>query len=168
MPTLDIISVNLWQILISLLNLCLLFLILKRFLFKPVKAVFAKRGEELDSRYAEAEKAAATAEESKREWERRLCAAKTEANDIVQAAAEKAKLRGEKIVKDAEAEAEALLRAAKTEAEQERRKATEAIKREIVEVSEALTEKILEREINEADHRNLIDSFLSNVGDENA
>ena len=37
MNDLDIISINIWQIVISLLNLVLLFLILKKFLFKPVK-----------------------------------------------------------------------------------------------------------------------------------
>ena len=43
MQTLDVISVNLWQILISLINLFLLFLILKKFLFKPVKKVLDQR-----------------------------------------------------------------------------------------------------------------------------
>ena len=47
------------------------------------------------------------------------------------------------------------------------KKAEEQIKREIVEVSGALTEKMLEREINAEDHRNLIDSFLEKVGEEN-
>ena len=40
---LDIISVNIWQILISLINLLLLFLIIKKFLYKPVKKFIAQR-----------------------------------------------------------------------------------------------------------------------------
>ena len=39
MQTLDVISVNLWQILASLLNLLILFLIVKHFLYKPVKTL---------------------------------------------------------------------------------------------------------------------------------
>ena len=39
--SLDIISVNIWQILISLINLLLLFLIIKKFLFKPVQNMLA-------------------------------------------------------------------------------------------------------------------------------
>ena len=35
MQSLEVISVNLWQILISLLNLLILFLLFKKFLFKP-------------------------------------------------------------------------------------------------------------------------------------
>ena len=45
---LDVISVNLWHILISLLNLVILFLVVKKFLFKPVKELFARRQAELD------------------------------------------------------------------------------------------------------------------------
>jgi F-type H+-transporting ATPase subunit b len=39
------------------------------------------------------------------------------------------------------------------------------MKREIVDVSAQLTGKLLQREINEEDHKKLIDSFLSDLGD---
>ena len=48
MQSLDVISVNIWQILISLCNLVILFLILKKFLFKPVQKVTQTRRAELD------------------------------------------------------------------------------------------------------------------------
>ena len=57
MQSLDIISVNLWQILISLANLVILFLILKKFLYGPVTKMLAKRREEIDTQYTEAETA---------------------------------------------------------------------------------------------------------------
>ena len=43
MQTLEIISVNLWQILISLANLLLIYIILKKLLWKPVKKVMDQR-----------------------------------------------------------------------------------------------------------------------------
>ena len=51
MQTLEVISVNIWLILISLINLYLLFLILKIFLFKPVKKVLDSRQAELDAQF---------------------------------------------------------------------------------------------------------------------
>ena len=45
-------------------------------------------------------------------------------------------------------------------------KAEADIKKEIVEVSTALANKLLEREINAEDHRDLIDSFIEKIGDE--
>jgi len=43
MPTLDVISVNIWSILISLCNLLILFFIIKKFLYKPVRKMLAER-----------------------------------------------------------------------------------------------------------------------------
>ena len=57
MQTLEVISVNLWQILISLLNLLILFLLFKKFLFKPVNDMLAKRQSEIDARYDAADEA---------------------------------------------------------------------------------------------------------------
>ena len=165
MQNLDVISVNLWQIVISLINLVLLFLIIKRFLFKPVKNVLAKRQSEIDERYAEAELAENEAESSRREWQEKLSGAENEANSIIQKATDNAKYRGEKLIAEAEEKAESIVRMAKAEAELEKKKAVDGIKREIVEVSGALTEKMLEREINNEDHRALIDSFIEKVGE---
>ena len=48
MQTLDVISVNLWQILASLLNLVLLFLIVKHFFYKPVRKMLDERRATID------------------------------------------------------------------------------------------------------------------------
>ena len=167
MQTLDVISVNLWQILISLANLFLLFLILKRFLFKPVKSVLDKRQSELDESYAAANAAEAQANEHRASYESKLAEANAKADAILEDATTTAKTRGEKIVAEAKERAEGILRTAEIEAELERKKAEAGIKREIVEVSGALAEKMLEREINKEDHRVLIDSFIEKIGDNN-
>ena len=167
MQTLDVISVNLWQILASLLNLVLLFLIVKYFLYKPVKKIMAKRDEELEARYTEAEDSVKSAENDRREWETRLAGANAEADSIINSATELAKSRGEAIVTEAREKADGIIRVAQNEAELERVKAADGIKREIIEVSGAIAEKMLEREVNTSDHRNLIDSFIDNVGDGN-
>lgn len=167
MQTLDVISVNIWQILISLLNLYILFLIVKLFLFKPVKAVLAERQRELDTQYAAAEDAEREALANRRAWETKMLGAKAEADAIVQSAADQAKYRGEALIAEAQLRADSIVRMAENEADLERKKAVEGVKREIIEVSGALTERMLEREINTEDHRNLIESFLEKIGDDN-
>ena len=57
MQTLDIISVNIWQILISLCNLLIIFLVVKKFLFGPIQSVMEKRQAEIDEHYKTAEEA---------------------------------------------------------------------------------------------------------------
>ena len=166
MQTLDIISVNLWHILVSLANLLLIFLIVKRFLFKPVQGVFEKRRAELEHRYAAADEAQRVAEENRDAWEETLAGAKDEANAIIKDATDTAKYRAEQIVSEAGDRAEGIVSQAKTEAELERKRAVEGIKREIVDVSAALAEKMLEREVNQKDHRALIDSFIEKIGED--
>ncbi|MBQ9086300.1 MAG: F0F1 ATP synthase subunit B [Clostridia bacterium] len=166
MQSLDVISINLWQILISLINLLLIFFIIKKFLFKPVKKLFATRQAELDDRYASAENAEKQALVNKDAWEQKMQSAEAEAKTILQSATENAKYRGEKIVEEARTRADSILRQAEIEASLERKKAEDGIRREIVEVSGALTEKMLGREINTQDHRVLIDSFIDEIGNE--
>ena len=165
MQSLDVISVNLWQIIISLANLTILFLILKKLLFKPVQNVLRQRQQTLDSKYEIADKSIAEAEENKKAWEEKLRDAEEEADNIIRTASEDAKNHSSRIVADAKKHADSILRQAQNSAELERRSAEEDIKREIVDVSAVLTEKILGREINMQDHRAMIDSFIAGIGD---
>lgn len=166
MQSLDIISVNLWQILISLVNLLLIFLIVKKFLFGPVKKLMAARQAELDHQYAAADAAQKQAMENKDAWEQKLQGAEEEANAIITDATDTAKRRSEQIVSDATLRAEGIVSRAEEEAILERKKATEDMKREIVDVSAAIAEKMLEREIRVEDHRVMIDSFIEQIGEE--
>lgn len=167
MQSLDIISVNLWQILISLANLAILFLLLKKFLYKPVMKMLSARESEIDSRYNDAETAKASAEAKDAELTSRLENAKAEAEGIVKEAADMAKARGDKIVEDAKVQAQGIIRQAESNAELEKKRAESAIKTQIIDVSTALTEKMLEREINADDHKALIDDFIDKIGENN-
>lgn len=168
MQSLEVISINLWQILISLANLVILFLIIKKFLFKPVKKVLADRQSVMESQYSAAEQARGEALADREAWENKMHSADAEADAIMQAAAAKAQMRGEKIVSDAREKADGIMRQAKTEAELEKKRAEEDIKQKIVDVSAALAEKMLEREINTEDHREMIDSFIEGLGDDDS
>lgn len=167
MQTLDVISVNLWDILISLGNLLLLYWLAKRFLFKPVQRVLARRQEELDAQYANAAQAEAEARENRAMWESKLSGATDEANAILQNAVDTARNREARILADAQNRAEGIVSAARAEAELEMQNAADGVRRSIVEVSGALTEKMLGREINTEDHARLIDSFLQDMGERN-
>ncbi len=161
-----IISVNIWQILISLANLTILFLILKKFLYKPVQKMLDQRRAQIDNDYADAENAKQSAEAKDAELTERLSNAKAEAEGIVKEAADIAKARGDKIVEDARATADGIIRQAEENAELERKRVGETIKEQIIDVSTALAEKMLEREVNADDHKALIDDFISKIGDE--
>ena len=166
MQTLDVISINLWQIIASLLNLVILFLIVKKFLYKPVKKMLESRQNTIDSDYKKAEEAKQQALQDKKTYEEKLSEAKAEADSVIQSAVDMAHSRENEILKEAKSRADGIIREAKADAALEKRKAEEEIKREIIEVSTALTEKMLEREISADDHKQMIDSFIDGIGEQ--
>ena len=165
MQSLDVISVNLWQILISIANLTILFLLIKKFLYKPVQKMLSQRQADLDKLYNDADTAKAKALESETRWKEKLDGADKEAEAIMQKATDSAKWRGEKLVEEATQKAEGILRQAEAEVALERKKASDDIKKEIVNVSAILAEKLLSREIDMEDHRQMIDSVIEKLGD---
>lgn len=167
MQTLDIISVNIWHILISLANLTILFFLLKKFLYKPVTNMLNARRSEIENQYSDADNAKREAETKNAELTSRLANAKQEAESIVKEAADTAKIRGDKIVEEARDTADGILRQAQVDAMLERKRVTEDLKTQIADVSTAIAEKMLEREINADDHQTLIDEFIDKIGENN-
>jgi len=163
---LDIISVNLWQILISLANLVIIFLIVKKFLYKPVMVVLQTRREKIDREYSEAADAKQKALADREAYEEKLAGAKAEADIMIQSAVGIASQREKEILAQAKVKADGIVKRAEEEAKLEHKRAEDSIKKEIVEVSSLLTEKMLEREVSVEDHKKLIDSFIDNMGDE--
>ena len=166
MQDLDIISVNIWHIVISLANLVILFLILKKLLFKPVKKIVDKRQKEIESEYKKAEKSQAEADAIKAEWEGKMATAEAEADKIISDAVERADSRNEVMLYESREKADQIIRKAKADIERERKDARETIKKEIVDVSQTLSEQIIGREINMDDHRDLIDKAIDKIGEE--
>jgi F-type H+-transporting ATPase subunit b len=165
MQNLDIISINIWQIVISLANLVILFLILKKFLFEPVKKVKAQRENEIEARYRKADKAQQEADELKAGWEDKIATADQKADEIINEAVERANSRNEVMLYESREKADQIIRKAKADIERARREARETIKKEIVDVSQAISEQIIGREINMDDHRDLIDTAIDRMGD---
>lgn len=165
MENLGIVSLNIWQILISLTNLAILYTLLKKFLYKPVKAVLEGRKATIAKSYADAEDARATANAAREEYAAKLATANETAEGIIHDATVNAGKRGEKIVAEAQQKAEEIVRRGEVEASMEEKKAMESIRRDITDVSAAMTEQLLQREMNEDDHRRMIDEFLKGVGD---
>ena len=167
MQTLPVISINLWNVLISLANLLILFLLVKKFLYKPVKKMLEERQSEIDKNYLDSEKAKHDAESAKESYEKKLSDARIEADSLIQSAVNAARNREGEIIAEAKNDAEGIISRAKESAELELKKAEQGMKEEIVKVGTLLAEKMLEREINENDHKDLIDSFIKEIGENN-
>ncbi len=159
------VGVNPWTALFTFCNMIITFLVLKKFLFKPVKKMIDDRQKEIDALYADAGAAKAEAEALEAEYQAHLRDIKEESAAMLRQAAARAQKQEEAMVAEARAEAQAIRDAAAADIAQERKKAGNDLKNEIGGMAVEIAGKVVEREIREADHRALIDEFIRNVGD---
>ena len=160
-----LITLDGWTFLAQICNLMIQLVIFKKLLLNPVKKVIAQRKAKADSQIADAEKLRTEAEAMKAEYEQNLQNARTEANQIVAAAQKTATARSEELLGEARAQAAALKQKAEADIAQERKKAVNEVKDEIGGMAMEIASKVVEREIKEADHQDLIDEFIKNVGE---
>ena len=160
-----LITLDGWTFLAQICNLMIQLVIFKKLLLNPVKKVIAERKAKADSQIADAEKLRTEAEAMKAEYEQNLQNARTEANQIVAAAQKTAAARSEELLGEARAQAAALQQKAEADIAQERKKAVNEVKDEIGGMAMEIASKVVEREIKEADHQDLIDEFIKNVGE---
>ena len=160
-----LITLDGWTFVAQICNLMIQLVIFKKLLLNPVKKVIAERKAKADSQIADAQKLRTEAEAMKAEYEQNLQNARTEANQIVAAAQKTAAARSEELLGEARAQAAALKQKAEADIAQERKKAVNEVKDEIGGMAMEIASKVVEREIREEDHKDLIDEFIKNVGE---
>lgn len=166
MQSLEIISVNIWSILVSLANLLIMFLILKRFLFKPVQKMMAARKQQVDQIYQDAKENRDSAINMKQEYEARLAAAREEADGLVRNAVQTAQRKGDTIVAEANSQASHLKQKAEQEIAQEKKQMLQDVRGEISDIAVSIASKVVEREVKKQDYDGFVDEFIKNVGEQ--
>lgn len=160
---LELISINIWHIVATVGNLLILTWIIKKFLWDRVQAVLAERRGQVDTLYREAEESRSEAEKSMILYRNKLDQADEEADAIIRQATERADRLSDEIVADAEKKAADAIRKADADIELEKKKAMNELKDEISGISVQIAQSVVQREIKEEDHRELIDSFIDNL-----
>ena len=160
------VGVNLWTMLFAWINLLILYLVLKKLLFKPIKKMIDSRQQEIDGLYKDAEESRTAAEKLKLEYEEKLDRAEEESEAILKSALRKAQLKEEEILKDASKEASRKLERAEEEIEMERRRAINDVKDEVSAMAIGIASAVIERDVSAEEHKDLIDDFINNIGNE--
>ena len=161
----ELVGIVPWTFIAQICNLFLLVYLIKRFLFKPVNEMLAKRKAMADAQLQDAAKAKDEAQAMKDEYEKNMADAKNKASEILINAQRNASIQSEEILKQANAQAVAIKEKAKSDIDQEKRKAVNEIKDEIGGMAVDIAGKVIEREIRKEDHKKLIDDFIANVGE---
>lgn len=160
------IGLNPWTALFTLCNMVISFLVLKKFLFQPVKKMIDDRQKEIDDMYADADAARTEAKHLEQAYQQQLSGAKQESADIVRQASATAQQRSEEILRQAMDEASAVKQKAMGDIALEKKRAMNDIKDDISGMALEIAEKMVGREINAADQQSLIEEFLREMGEQ--
>ena len=161
----DFVGVNLWTRLFAWANLLILYLILKKIAYGPLKNMIDSRQKEIDDMYGDAEKSRADAEALKADYEERMGNAKEESEEIVKAAIRRAQLREEEILREADKKAERVLERAEEQVELEKKRMVNEVKDEVSKMAIDIASAVIERDVSETEHKDLIDSFIDKMGE---
>ena len=159
------ISIAPWTIIFQILNLLLLMVLFKKYLFKPVTEILEKRQAEIEGHYQEAQQAETDAKAMKADYESKMAGARQEADRVIKTATESANAMSASIVEEARTQADQLKRRAQTEIDLERRRAFDEVKGELSGIALDIASQVIEREVNEKDHEAFINEFIKNVGE---
>ena len=154
-----------WNLLFTVINLLILFILLKLFLFKPINKIIEKRQQEVDAQLTDADTQKAEAAALKEQYETSLQALESE-KDKKRADAQKAATEEyDRIVADAHGQADEIITEAKAEAETEKAKILRQAEMDITDMLIAATTKVTAARCGEENDRRLYDEFLIKAGD---
>lgn len=159
------IGTNFWTMIFAWINIFILYLILKKILFKPVKNMIDSRQKEVDDMLKDAEDAKTNAEAMEAEYKEKLEAASVESEEIVKNAIRKAQLKEEEILKEADNAAAKKLERAEEQIAMEKKQALCDVKDEVADIALSIAAQVIERDVSEEEHKQLIDDFIDKLGE---
>ena len=148
----------------TVINVLIIFGIVKKFLLKPVNKILAARQEEIDKQYADAK----AAEENARQLEEQTKAAmngiEEQKNETLKEARGKAEEEYQRRVAEAKAEADKILSDARILADREQEKRMEQAQNQIADLVVAAAAKLVASKAGEEEDKALYDQFLAKTG----
>ena len=115
--------------------------------------------------YKSADDAQKDAENLRTEYEAKLSDAKKESDRIIREAVAIGHTRQEEIIQKADENAAGILAKANADIALERKRAVNEAKHEISDMAIAIASKVVEKELTDDSHRQLIDNFINELGD---
>ena len=133
-------------------------------LYQPMSALFRQRNAQVEAGLLAAEKSRQHAEETQREVQRRLDAARAEAQSIIAAAAKEAAAQRQALMAQARGQAETLTQQAQAEIQRERQAAVEALRREVVPLAVLVAGRVVGASLDDPANRAVAERAVADVG----
>lgn len=145
----------------TVINILLLFFILKKLLFKPVNNYMTTRSNKIKDALNMAEEAKAKVEKMEEEHQAKMREMKQQGEEMIASYKQKADKEQQEIIEKAKEEADRMIKNAREELATEKEQLMASLKDEISTLVLAASEKVLNKNLDEKTNKELIDSFIS-------
>ena len=144
----------------TILNIVVLFFILKKLLFKPVTKHMDERTKKIQQALDAAEESKEMVRQMKIEYDEKIKAAKEEGQKVIDMYRQMAEKEYNSIIETAKKESDQMLADAKAELQVEKEQLVSSIKGEISDLVLAASEKVLKKNLDNDTNKKLIFDFI--------
>lgn len=154
------------NLLFTVINLLILYVILRKFLFGRVNKILEARQQMIEDQLSAAAQEQEKAQALKAEYEQSLADAKQTSEQILADAQAKAKEAYSRVLKSADEQAAKTMEQAREKMEAERRSAMRSLRGEISGLAIETASRVISEQISPEINRKLYDQFLEEAGDQ--
>ncbi len=147
----------------TLVTFLVLLVLLAKFAFKPIAQALDRRGESIKKSIEDAEKQRADAKKLMDDYQKQLAEARTEAGKIIEEARQLGERVRKEVVDKSNAEASAAVQRAQEEIQRQKEKGIQEMKDTVAALSVQIASRVIEKELNEATHRELVDNLIKDL-----
>ena len=155
-----------WEIIWVFVNLLILFLLMKKFLFGPITKLLDERAKGVADTLDQAETQLAEAERQKAEYTQQLASARGEAAHIVEEARKRADLAYSRRMDEAAQDVQRLNEQAARQRAADREAMLASAQKQVADLVLLTTAQVSQRTLDADADRAMLDALLEEVGDE--
>ncbi len=148
----------------TLVAFLVLLVLLTKFAFKPIAQALDRRGEAIKKSIEDAEKQRAEAKKLMEDYQKQVADARSEAGKIIEEARQLGERVRKEVVEKANSEASAVAQRAQEEIQRQKEKGIQEMKDTVAALSIQIASKVIEKEVNEATHRQLVENLIKDLG----
>ena len=152
-------------IVFTIINLLVLYVILKKLLFGRINRVLQARGEQINQQFDQAERQQAQAEQLKAEYEKKLTQAQEEAEGIVSQAQMRGKREYQAIISQAQEDVRQIQNQAQAQNQADREEMIRATRREVAQLAVMAAAKVAQKSLDVESDRAVAEQFLAEAGE---
>ena len=153
------------DLIMNIINIVILFVIVRFLAYKPVKKFLDARKKRLEDEKAAAESKAGEAQAMCEEYEKKLSEVEAARAEAVRAGEKEGQQRADELVRSAKKDADRLLSDAKQTIAAKEAESAESMRDSVVELSVSIASKVIGRNINDEDNKRLAREFFDEEAD---